>query len=96
MSFNSDHLVPTVLASIGLICPIVPLCPILSKDEIVQILMKIKPPVMFCDKKFYDLVKEALKELKFSIKVFILDGHVDGVESVENLLKETGEEDSFV
>lgn len=84
------------MTSIGLLCPIVPLCPFLSKDEIVHILVKVQPPLMFCDAKLYELLKEALDELKFDIKVFILDGHVEGLESVESLFEETGEEDSFV
>lgn len=95
MSINSDHLAPIFLASIGLVCPIVPLLPILSKDEIVQILKKIQPPIMFCDSKLYDQLKEALNEVKFDIKIFLLDGHVDGVETVKSLFKETGEEDAF-
>lgn len=98
MTFNSDHLVPMVLASIGLLCPIVPLTLILSKDEIVQILTKTKPPIVFCDAQLFDMLNEALSELQFTIKVFLFDGHGndDGVESVENLFKETGEEDAFV
>lgn len=51
---------------------------------------------MFCDAKLYELLKEALDELKFNIKVFILDGHVEGVESADTLFMETGKEDSFV
>lgn len=96
MSINSDHLIPIFLASIGLVCPIVPLFPILSKDEIARILTKIKPPIIFCDTKLYDVLKKALNEIQFNIKVFLLDGNVNGVESVESLLKETGEENSFV
>lgn len=96
MSINSDHLVPLILASIGLLCPIVPLCPILSKGEIVRILTITKPSILFCDTELHEMLKEALNELEFDIKIFILDGQVDGVESVASLFEETGEEDSFM
>lgn len=93
---NHDDLVALILASIGLASPIVPLCPILSKDEIARILAKIKPPVIFCDAKLYDLLSQVLNELQLKIKVFTFERLASDVESVESLFKETGEEDSFV
>lgn len=93
---NHDDLVALMLASIGLACPIVPLCPILSKDEISRILAKIRPPVIFCDAKLYDLLRDILTELQFSTKVFTFEHYSDDVESIESLFKETGEENSFV
>lgn len=93
---NHDDLVALVLASIGLACPIVPLCPILSKDEISRILAKIQPPLIFCDAKLYDLLKEVLNELRLNVKVFTFEQYMDDVESIESLFEETGEENSFV
>lgn len=92
---NHDDLVALLLASIGLACPIVPLCPILSKDEIGRILAKIKPPIIFCDAKSYDLLKEVLNESKLNTKVFTFEKHTSDVESIESLFIETGEENSF-
>lgn len=98
MTEINDHLLSILLASIGLACPFVPLSPILSKDEIVRILAKIKPTVIFCDveAELYDLLKEALNELRLDIKVFTFKQHTDDVEFVESLFQETGEENTFV
>lgn len=97
MTINNENLLPIVLASTGLNCPICPLFPILSVDEIVRILTKIKPSVLFCDANLFDLMKEAMNRLQFKMKVFLLDDvHVDGVETVMTLFQATGEENSFV
>lgn len=97
MTINNENLLPIVLASIGLACPICPLFPILSIDEIVRILTKIKPSVLFCDANLYDQMNEAMNKLQFKMKVFLLDDvHVDGVETVMALFHATGEESSFV
>lgn len=96
MADHSDNLLPILLASLCLACPIVPLSPTLSKDEIVRVLAKTEPIVIFSDANSYEQMKEALKELKFKVKVFLFGEHIDGVESVDSLLTETGEENSFV
>lgn len=97
MSIHNENLLPIVLASIGLACPIVPLYPLLSTDEIVRILTKIKSPIIFCDANLYNELNDALNKLQFKMKVFLLDDvRFDGVESVVNLFRETGHENSFV
>lgn len=97
MTTHNENLLPVVLASIGLACPIVPLYPILSTDEIVRILTRIKPSIVFCDANLYDQLRAALKRLQFEMKVYLLDDvHFDGVESVVNLFHATGAENSFV
>lgn len=97
MTIHNENLLPIVLASIGLACPIVPLYPLLSTDEIVRILTKIKPSIVFCDANLYNQLNDALNKLQFKMKVFLLDDvHLDGLESVVNLFHETGKENSFV
>lgn len=94
---NTDDLLPIFLTSIGLGCPHLPLRPLLTKDEMARILKKTKPTVIFCDLSTYDKLCEALDELQLNPKLFLCGGgHIDGVESVENLFIETGEESSFV
>lgn len=93
---HSDYLVPIMLAAACLVCPVAPLHPMLSKDEIVRYFLKAKPSVAFCDVGACGQLTEALKELPFSVKVFTFGGQVDGFEPVEVLLVETGEEDDFV
>lgn len=99
MTTNHDDLLPIVLAAIGLTCPIVPLSPILSKAEIIRILTKLKPPVLFCDAALYATsIVEVFNELQFNIKVFTFGQIVaiDGIEPVESLFQETGKENTFV
>lgn len=96
MTDHSDYLVPILMASLCLACPMAPLHPVLTKDEIVRFFLKAKPSVAFCDISACDQLKVALKELPFSVKVFTFDGQFDGFEPVENLFVETGEEDRFV
>lgn len=97
MSIHNENLLPIVLASIGMACPSVPLYPLLSTDEIVRILTRIKPSTVFCDGNLYSQLDEALKKLQFKMKVYLLDDvHIDGVESVKSLFQATGKEDSFV
>lgn len=96
MAANSDHLAPIVLASFCLACPIAPLHPMLSKQEIARILTKTKPSVIFCDADVYNQLDEAVKELSFKVKVFTIGRKIDGVEPIDNLLVETGDEMSFV
>lgn len=92
---NSDHLTPIVMACICLACPIAPFHPMLTKDEMSRILCKTKPTVIFCDASAYDQLDGVLKELKFNVKVFTFGGTVAGVEPVENLMVETGDESYF-
>lgn len=100
---NTDDLLPIFLASIGLGCPHIPLRALLTKDEMARILKKTQPTVIFCDLSTYGKLREALRESKLNPKLFLCGGggdddagHIDGVESVENLYIETGEESRFV
>lgn len=98
MAKNNDELLPIFLASICLACPIVPLHSMLSKSEIVSIFEKTEPSAVFCDADAYDVVNEALSELQSNllVKVFIFGETIDDLESVESLMIETGDENSFV
>lgn len=93
---NTDDLLPIYLASIGLACITVPLHSMLTKNEIVPILMKIQPIVIFCDTTSWEQLNAALTEIQSNPKVFIIGDRVDGVESVENLFAETDDECNFV
>lgn len=96
MASNTDYVLPIYLASIGLSCPAIPLHSMLDTKEVVPILLKTKPSVIFCDANSYNQMIEALKQSKLNSKVFIFGGHVDGEESVHNLFVETGNESDFV
>lgn len=96
MADNSDYLLPIFLATISLACPIIPLNTSLSKDEIIDILSKTKPVVVFCDAKNCAQMREALDKLKWNLKIFTFGGTVDGFEPVERLLDETEVENKFM
>lgn len=93
---HGDFVVPIMVASICLACPLAPLHPMLSKDEIVRFFLKAKPSVAFCDIGACNQLNEAISELPFTVRVFTMGGKIDGFEPVENLFVETGEEDQFV
>lgn len=97
MTINNENLLPIVLASFGLACPIVPLFPILSTNEIVRILTKTKPSIVFCDANLYSQLNAALNKLQqFKTKIFLLDNvYADGIETIECLFRATGEENFF-
>lgn len=95
MAGNSEHLVSAFLASICLACPVVPLHPMLSRDEIIHVLLKTKPTVVFCDVSAFVEMNKALKELNRGVKVFTFGGQIRGIEPIENLLIATGNETDF-
>lgn len=92
---HADYLTPIVLAAMCLACPINAMHPLLSKQEISQVLGKTKPTILFCAVDEYKRIDEVLQELKMNVKVFTLDGRIDGLESAEELFMETGTEESF-
>lgn len=92
---HADNLTPIVLASMCLACPMNAMHPLLSKQEILQVLKKTKPSILFCAVDEYNRINEVLNELKMNVKVLILDGIINGLESVEELFIETGTEFSF-
>lgn len=95
MAENTDYLAPAVFASFCLACPISPLHPMLSKDEISHNLKKTKPSVVFCDVSSYNKMEEALKDAELHAKIFTFGGKSGISEPVENLFTETGVEDDF-
>lgn len=92
---HADFLTPIVLAAMCLACPINAMHPLLSEQEIAQVLKKTKPAILFCAVDEYKRIDEVLQELNLNVKVFILDGCIDGLESVEELFIETGTEKLF-
>lgn len=96
MAGNDDNLLPMFLASVCLACSIVPFDPMLTKEEIARDLARTKSAVVFCHSKSYNTMNEAIKDSKWDVKIFTFGDHVNGVEPVENLFVETGEENDFV
>lgn len=93
---NIDDLAPILFATFCNGCSVNGLDPSFKKIEFVHMLGLIKPSLVFCDIKVYDLVKDCLKELKNSAKFFTFGGCKDDSEDVEVLFNETKNEDCFM
>lgn len=55
-----------------------------------------RPSYIFCDADVLEAIKEIIDDIGVSAKIFIVNGSVDGYDSIDSLMIETGEEQSFV
>lgn len=92
---NSTYLTPVVFGCFLAGLPINPLDPSFEKEDIAHLFMQTKPAIVFCDAECLKNVREAVKDLDVTPRVFTLLDKVDGFEYVDVLLRETEEEDEF-
>lgn len=64
-------------------------------DDISKILQRVRPSFIFCDSDVFKSIKEILDDIELKAKLFTVRGTVDGVDTLDSLMVETGEEDSF-
>lgn len=96
MTNINDDLIPAFVATIYLAGTIVPLHSMLSPKEILNILEKTKPPVMFCDADSYSILRGILKSITWNMDVFTFgEQRIEHLEPFKNLLIETDEESNF-
>lgn len=93
---QADDLIPIVLASFCLACPINPLHASLKMEEIERVLVQTRPSVVFCKSDTFNWISKALDEMNLNAKIFTFGEKIDGIEPVENLFIETNEEIDFV
>lgn len=75
----------------------VPFFESLSPKEIINILVKTKPTIMFCDAKAYQIIRPILNDLDWKIQVFTFGARInDDTELASRLFLETGDENNFV
>lgn len=69
---DSDYLASIIMAFICSACPIAPVHPMLTKEELIRILAKIKPIVIFCDAESSDdgQLDEVLEGLKPNVNIW--------------------------
>lgn len=92
---NSDDVAALMFATFA-IGAIPDMCSItLGKNDLVPIYQRAKPSVVFCDVKFYGIVRESLSEAGCKAKIFTLNGKKGDSERVEALFKKTGTENNF-
>lgn len=65
------------------------------KDDMVLVFQYSKPKLMICDAQVYDTVKEAMNELNNSAPFFTTNGSISGIESIDELLKPSGDEENY-
>ncbi|XP_058452864.1 uncharacterized protein LOC131431270 [Malaya genurostris] len=93
---SSENLTPVAIALQLLAVPYNTLFPNFTVDEMAHMMSKTQSRLAFCDAWNYVTVRDAAQSaVKGEVNFFILDGSVDGVPSVDELLKETGRENEF-
>lgn len=65
-------------------------------DDISTILQRLRPSFIFCDADVLESIKEITVDIELIAKLFTVNGSADGFDSINSLVSETGEEDSFV
>ncbi|XP_055297009.1 probable 4-coumarate--CoA ligase 1 [Sitodiplosis mosellana] len=93
---NHHNLTPLLYGAIFNGSPICPFNALTVKYRIYVLLDRVRPSFIFCDADVLASVKEIVNNIGFSSKFFIVNGWADGYESIDSLMNETGDEDSFV
>ncbi|XP_055297527.1 uncharacterized protein LOC129566039 [Sitodiplosis mosellana] len=93
---NHHNLTPLLYGAIFNGSPICPFDVLIVKDGIDVLLDRLRPSFIFGDADVLDSVKEIVNNMGFSSKFFTVNGSADAYESIDSLMNETGEEDSFV
>ncbi|XP_053692589.1 uncharacterized protein LOC128741037 [Sabethes cyaneus] len=95
-AMTSENLMPVTVALQLLALPYNSLFPNYAVDEMAHMMGQTQSRLVFCDAWNYETARDAArKEVVNDVRFFILDGAVDGVASVEELLAETGKEHEF-
>uniref|UniRef100_A0A8D8BQ18 4-coumarate--CoA ligase 1 n=1 Tax=Culex pipiens TaxID=7175 RepID=A0A8D8BQ18_CULPI len=95
-ALNSGSLASLVVALQFLAVPYNAVFPNFTHGEMVGIMAQTQSRVIFCDAWNYEAVRNAAREaVQGEFKIFLVDGEVDGVATVDDLLVETGTEQDF-
>lgn len=64
-------------------------------DGISTILQRVRPTFIFCDADVLETIRDINNDIGLNAKLFTVNGSADGFDSIDNLMKATGIEDSF-
>lgn len=92
---NGINLPATLYGSILIGAPVNPLDIGFKKDDMRQMFEQTNPKLVFCDAEVHEITKTALRELGNESMLITLNGKIDGVMNIEELMKPTGTEDTF-
>lgn len=93
---NSKHIGAVVFASLVLGCPVNPLDPSFTANDIIHMYRLTKPRVIFCDDDLIERLEIVLKELKSDAIVVSLGKRLDGYHCIDDFLIEKQDELTFV
>ncbi|XP_055297897.1 uncharacterized protein LOC129566201 [Sitodiplosis mosellana] len=93
---NHHNLTPLFFGALCIGTPISPMDVRMDKDVIAKILERVRPSFIFCDTDVLESVKKIVNGNGISAKFFTVNGSDNGCDSIDSLINETGEEDSFV
>ncbi|XP_031628671.1 4-coumarate--CoA ligase-like 7 [Contarinia nasturtii] len=96
ISRNHHNLTPLLYAAICIGSPVSPLDVVTVKDGISLILQRVRPTFIFCDSDVLQTIKETTTDIGLNTKLFTVNGSLNGFDSIDSLMVETGTEDSFV
>lgn len=69
---------------------------LLITDGVSPIFQRVRPSFIFCDSDVIEAVNKICLDIGLSAKLFSVDAKVNGFDSIDRILEETGEEDKFV
>ncbi|KFB41474.1 AGAP008545-PA-like protein [Anopheles sinensis] len=95
---NSENLGPLVCALLSIGAPFNALSPNFNEDDMAHMLGTTKPKLVFCDANNFDVVRSAVTRMRKGITppIYVFEDKRDDVQHAEELLKETGQEDTFM
>lgn len=96
ISKNYHNVAPVIFASLSIACPLNPIDPSFGRIEFMHMLSETKPAAIFCEVTSYDIVNEALLQIKHDAHIFTFNGSAGRSEPIENLFQETHIEHRFL
>lgn len=93
---NSENLAPIVFAAMSIGCPVNTLDPSFTVFEVEHMFKITQPKLIFCDSDKLPVVQESLAALNLDAIIYTFDEETEYSRPVEDLLTETGEEESFM
>ncbi|KAG5670854.1 hypothetical protein PVAND_001088 [Polypedilum vanderplanki] len=84
---NTENIAPAVFACFLLGLPVNPLAPVMIESDIMQMYLKTKPKLIFCDEKNLRTVQNSVDMMKSEAKIYTVMEKVDGYECVTEILK---------
>uniref|UniRef100_A0A182S8V4 AMP-dependent synthetase/ligase domain-containing protein n=1 Tax=Anopheles maculatus TaxID=74869 RepID=A0A182S8V4_9DIPT len=97
---NSENLAPLACALLTIGAPFNPLAPGFNEDDMAHMLHTTTPKLVFCDADNYDVVRKALQRVVTDgeqvTPIYVFECSRSDVKHAEDLLKETGQEKTFI